>query len=192
MQQVIWKDVLGYEGLYKVSNYGEVYSEYLKRNLKQYDRGNGYLSVMFTKDGKHINRTVHSVVAETFLGKPQKGLEIDHIDGDKTNNSIQNLRYITHSKNMNNPISKRKRENAIIEKQGVAVVVYRGGIKIGEYKCLMDAARELKVECTNISRILRNKLKSTGGYTFRKRECNLITNVVRGQEEMRVEEYTES
>lgn len=169
MQQEVWKEVFGYEGRYEVSNRGRVYSHFLKRELTQYDRGNGYLSVMLSKKGKSKNYTVHSLVAEAFLGKPQKGLEIDHIDGNKTNNNVLNLRYITHSDNMNNPVSIAKRYEAIKAKQGVSVIAYMNGIKVGEYICLMDAAKALKVECTNISRILRGKLKTTGGYTFKRK-----------------------
>lgn len=169
MQQEIWKEVSGFNSRYKVSNKGRVYSEFSKRELTQYDRGNGYLTVMLRCEGKCINRTVHSLVAETFLGKPKSGLEIDHIDGDKTNNNVLNLRYLTHFENMRNPVSLIKRYNSIRAKQGIPVIAYKNGIKVGEYICLMDAARDLNVECTCISMILRGKLKTTRGYTFKKR-----------------------
>ena len=105
----IWKDVVGYEGFYSVSNFGKVRSEMPKKGstfkgkiLRPARQGNGlrYLKLVLCKDKKHIGFTVHRLVAEAFIGKRPVGYEINHKDGCSTNNKFQNLEYVTHQENI--------------------------------------------------------------------------------------------
>ena len=99
----IWKDVLDYDGLYKVSNKGRIKS--LKYNkeiiLKQHIGGIGYSSINLCKDGKSIKRRIHQLVAESFLGHIRCGhtLIVDHINDIKTDNRLENLQIITQREN---------------------------------------------------------------------------------------------
>jgi len=104
----IYKDVVGYEGLYKVSNLGNVKSLNFKRSgkeklLKVSFTNEGYLKVGLHKDMKQKTRTVHQLVAEAFLNHSPNGhkLVINHIDFVKTNNKSNNLEIVTHRKNSN-------------------------------------------------------------------------------------------
>lgn len=103
----IWKDVVGYEGLYQVSNLGRV-----KRVRGRDSRGNlrnervlkprsihGYMIAHLCKDGTPSNKAVHRLVAEAFLNNPNNLPEVNHIDGDKTNNLVSNLEWISSSDN---------------------------------------------------------------------------------------------
>lgn len=168
MQQEIWKEVPGYDGRYLVSSHGKVYSKYLNREVSLNDRGNGYLFVVLSRKGKKKNVFVHKLVAELFVGNPNNLKEVDHIDGNKTNNHYSNLRFVTHRENMCNPVSVKVRNEAIIKKQGVPIEVYKNGIKIAEYSCLMEAARNLNCCCTNISKHLRGIGKQVKGYVFKR------------------------
>ena len=96
------KDVQGYEGLCAVTDCGKVFSYKLGRYLKQRINNRGYLLINLSKDGKQKTFSVHRLVAETFLEADNKRNDVDHIDGDKTNNNISNLRWATHSENMQN------------------------------------------------------------------------------------------
>ena len=93
----MWRDIPGYEGLYQVSNYGNVRSmNYNKklgniRELKQKLRDNGYLEVHLSKDSKRKYFLVHRLVAEAFLENPDNKPQVNHIDGDKSNNHVSNL-----------------------------------------------------------------------------------------------------
>lgn len=120
----VWKDIKGYEGLYQVSNKGRVKS--LKRKvprgnyfysvneklLKDAPNTGGYLAVSLWKNNKGKTFSIHSLVAIAFLNHKPKGYElvIDHIDENKKNNNLSNLRLVTNrfntTRNKNNHSSK--------------------------------------------------------------------------------------
>ena len=109
-----WKPVRGYEGIYEVSSHGRVRSvdRVVTRSDGQVRRfkgkvrstpllqQTGYPFVNLCIQGKCQVRTVHSLVAEAFIGTRPKGMEVCHNDGDPANNRLDNLRYDTHSDNM--------------------------------------------------------------------------------------------
>lgn len=113
----IWKPVVGYEGLYEVSNQGRVRSldrsvihkdgqMFVKgRILKPGKYRNRYYNVNLWKKGKMTNKTVHRLVAEAFIPNPDNKPCIDHINAVKTDNRIENLRWVTYSENRLNPIT---------------------------------------------------------------------------------------
>lgn len=104
----IWKPVIGFEGLYEVSSYGRVRS--LPRNntkgkvLKLYhNKRNGYIYCGLSKENHSYNKRVHVLIAQAFLGMKPNGFDpncvVDHIDGDKTNNRIDNLELVSQKEN---------------------------------------------------------------------------------------------
>ena len=90
----IWKDIVGYEGYYQVSNQGNVYSNRMKANLKPKEDRYGYLCVNLSLGGKRQQKKIHRVVYESFIGELDRTLVIDHIDEDKQNNCPSNLRQV--------------------------------------------------------------------------------------------------
>jgi hypothetical protein len=104
----IFKDVLGYEGLYQVSNLGNVkslnYNHTGKyKNLKPVKKVNGYYQVSICKNGNKKAILIHVLVAQAFLGHiPDGTMKIvpDHKDGDKSNNRADNLELITNRENI--------------------------------------------------------------------------------------------
>lgn len=101
----IWKDVLGYKGLYQVSNLGRVKSfKYGKeRILKQSLNYYGYYVIGLSKNGKPKIRTVHQLVAESFLNHIPCGHKLvpNHINFDKQDNRVVNIEIVTQRKNSN-------------------------------------------------------------------------------------------
>lgn len=98
----IFKSIKGYEGLYEISDKGRVRSNYNRlsgsRILKNMLANNGYYMVFLYKGGKGKHITVHSLVAEAFLGYVRDGKRdfvVDHIDKDKLNNHLENLRIVS-------------------------------------------------------------------------------------------------
>ena len=98
----VWRDVIGYEGFYKVSNYGRVKSvRFGKENiLNACVSQKGYLRVNLSKIGSGKCLEVHQLVALAFLEKPDGDFEIDHRDGNKLNNHVSNLEWVTHGENL--------------------------------------------------------------------------------------------
>lgn len=120
-EQEIWKDVVGYEGLYQVSNLGRVKSvariiykdctnhptiksDFSKWHRKevimvQWKNHNGYYTVSLTKDHKKKTRPVHQLVAKAFIPNPLGKEMINHIDCNTLNNNVNNLEWATNSEN---------------------------------------------------------------------------------------------
>ena len=98
----IWRDVVGYEGLYQVSNFGRGKSFYNKkiRILKDVLDGCGYAMWRLYKDGKPKMLKGHTVTARTFIPNLEDKPQINHINGDKLNNCVWNLEWSTGKENM--------------------------------------------------------------------------------------------
>lgn len=110
----VWKDVEGYEGLYQVSNLGRVKSltHYItKENCKPrevkgkiltpfFDRPKGYLSVSLSKNNKIKLQRIHRLVAQAFIPNPDNLIQINHKDGNKTNNNVENLEWCSCKDNI--------------------------------------------------------------------------------------------
>lgn len=98
----IWKDIVGFEGLYQVSNLGNVKSLKGKepKILKGHKDTKGYLQVELRKDNKRNISCIHRLVAKEFLEKPKGKDQINHIDGNKLNNNVDNLEWCTCKENI--------------------------------------------------------------------------------------------
>lgn len=107
----IWKDIEGYEGLYQVSNLGKVksldrtiitrkgYIQFFKGKMLDYSKRKnncGYYRVSLS--GKEY--LVHQLVAKTFILNPYEKSDVNHLDGNKSNNNVENLEWCTHIENM--------------------------------------------------------------------------------------------
>lgn len=113
MQEEIWKDVTGYEGLYQVSSYSRIRSlDRIVRHsdtktkkikgviLKNIIHGSGYVIVSLLKNSIRNQKKLHRLIAIEFIENKQNKPQINHIDGVKTNNSISNLEWCTAKENV--------------------------------------------------------------------------------------------
>lgn len=107
-----WLAIKGYEGLYEVSNYGRVRSLNYRRKgvrkvLKCYARLGYYIKVSLVKDGVRKYYRVHRLVAQAFLPQPMEGqTQVEHINTDKRDNRVQNLRWVSPKGNMANELTR--------------------------------------------------------------------------------------
>lgn len=110
MEEEIWKPVKGYEGKYEVSSIGRVrslnYNNSGEVHLLAFT-GIRYCQVGLTKDGKQRSFYVHRLVAEAYLPEPKEGeTQVNHKNGDKRDNRISNLEWVSPIVNVNNPNTK--------------------------------------------------------------------------------------
>ena len=170
----IWKDiyfeengeVYDYRGLYQVSNEGKVKSLKFgkEKNLKEKKHKSGYLQVDLYKDGKGKMFYIHRLVAHLFIENNDSlnKTQVNHIDEDKSNNSVENLEWCTPKENTNHGTRNKrtseslKGENNPNSKQ---VICINTGII---YPSAMEAERQTGVDHSNIIRCCQGKLKSAG------------------------------
>ncbi len=171
----IWKDIVGYEGYYKVSNLGRIKSlDWITRHnyggekkksgcvIKPINQNNGYLTVNLSVRGKRKCVLIHILVATSFIQNPENKPCVNHKDGDKKNNNLINLEWVTYSENsihsyrVLNKISSRRKP--------VMQLCLLTSRVINTFSSSMEAASVLKVSNKNISAVLNNRSKSCGGY----------------------------
>ena len=109
----IWKTIPETNGLYEASNLGNIrriYSQIFNKhgNIQRYAGGynlkpqllrTGYYQIIISVNGKHNKKTIHRLIASTFIKEIPKGMVVNHIDGNKTNNTLNNLEIVSYSQN---------------------------------------------------------------------------------------------
>lgn len=157
-------------GLYQVSNLGNVRSlNYNKTKKIQHlkkvvNNKRGYLAVGLSKKGIFKIKTVHRLVAETFISNPNNLPQVNHIDENKLNNSVTNLEWCTNEYNINYGTRKER----ISEKKGRKIIQLDKDdniIKVWNGTC--QASRELKINEGNIWEACNNKRKTAGKYKWK-------------------------
>ena len=169
----VWKEVPGYEGMYLVSDDGQVMSvdrDVLGKNasgemiihrrgkiIKPHLRGRDglmYVAVGLSKDGERIAHSVHRLVAEAFIPNPDNLPEVNHKDQNTQNNCVENLEWCNRQYNIDYSKSKK-------------VAQYFGGEKIAEYKSISFAGAITGIGRTAISNALNGRCDHAGGYEWR-------------------------
>lgn len=181
----IWKDVVGYEGLYLVSNKGRVVS--LSRSIanrystrrtdpkllapftREVSRNYRFCCISLWRNGKSKVGRVHRLVALAFIPNPDNLPEVDHINTDTSNNEVGNLRWSTRSQNANNPITKEKnrriRLGRPMPKLQKKIVQIKDGVIVNTFSCIKDVAKLGFNKCS-VSSCCSKKRKKHKGYQW--------------------------
>ena len=129
-----WRDVEGYGGKYQVSNLARVRSLYKGKTklIKPDIIHTGYLRVTLYKDGKTKNHYVHVLVAKAFIPNPEGKRQVNHINGDKADNRVENLEWLTPSENIHHAF-----ETGLSKR----------GCEHGRAKFTAEQVREIRRDC---------------------------------------------
>lgn len=171
MANELWKAISGYEGLYEVSNLGNVRSLFrYKKVLKPWDIGTGYLMVSLSKDKSRRTFFVHRLVASAFIENPENKPQVNHLDENRANNNVSNLEWCTCKENHNYGSHNEKLSTAHINhpKKSKPVAQYTiHGEFICEFPSIADAARKTATNKSDICACCQGKRKAHKGYVWR-------------------------
>ena len=182
IQNEVWKDVKGFEGVYKVSSHGRIYSLPRKdarghsikgKLLKPGVPGNhGYYVVNLMCDkNKRLAVPVHRIVAENFIDNPNNVKTVNHIDGNKLNNSVKNLEWMTHEENLRHALKNGLMQNHFYATCGnshprhkitdVQVQEIRRLYEDGNYKS-PALAKMFNISKAHVCKIIKNEIRNQG------------------------------
>lgn len=185
-----WKDVEGYEGIYKVSSLGRVYSvpRTAPNNgqcggycLKPQKYRNGYVFYHLTKNGKTKGALAHRLVAKAFIPNHDDLGEVNHIDGDKENNAASNLEWCTRSQNNAHAFSTGLRSlDGMWAKAHEAnqrpVIFSFDGSDVARFPSMKAAALVTGINKSSISACARGANKTCDGFEVRYADEEDIAN----------------
>ena len=164
-----WRDIVGYEGLYKVSNDGQILNVKRNRLLKQCNRGNGYLCVaLYSGKGNHKMFAVHQLVAQHFICfVPNNNVkyDINHINENKLDNNINNLNIVSRKGNINH--GTRTERMIKTQRSGDRCIPIMCVETNKTYISASEAERDTGIHQGNISQCCRGKRKTAGGYHWK-------------------------
>lgn len=164
----IWKDIVGYEGLYSVSSEGRIYSHRIKSLLKPFNDRNSYIRIGLRKTDRNSTKYyyIHRLVAEAFISKaPIDKPYINHKDENKSNNNYLNLEWCSIKENMN--YGTRNKRISVSNTNQIAfskkiLCVTTNTI----YPSIKEAERQTGVWNSNITKCCKNKRQTAGGYQW--------------------------
>lgn len=171
-----WREIDGFSN-YRISSFGKIKNVKTNKILSLQKASNNYVKVHLWKDNCDNYMFLHRLLAETFIPNPNNYKVVNHIDGNKYNNSLCNLEWCTHSENLKHAYNtnlrsitenckEKMRENG--KKRRKSVVQYDlQGKKIGVYESLSLASKITNIPASTISRHCRNKVEKANKYTWR-------------------------
>ena len=174
MDEEVWKPIEEWEGLYEISSHGRVRSlDRLVRNrcgkymlkgrmLKQSSFSNKYLFVQLQDNPRKECRLVHRLVAQAFIPNPNGKKEVNHISGDKTDNQVTNLEWVTRSENLVHRNRVLKIHSSFWKKRkAIRCIETRE-----EWGSITEASEELKIGKTAICNQLKGWQQTCKGLHF--------------------------
>lgn len=160
----IWKPIKGFEDYYEVSDRGLIWSKYRHRLLRPSIDRYGYEKVTLSVGGQSFYRTVHRLVAQTFIENPNKLPAVNHINEIKTDNRVENLEWVDVATNDNHGTRNQRMADTKCKKPVVQVL--KDGSTI-VYKGVKDAWRKTGINRACISACCNKIRKTAGGYEWR-------------------------
>lgn len=160
----IWKDIEWYNWIYHISSKWMVHS--IKSwNYLRWSNSNWYISIKLEKEWKFKNFGIHRLVAIAFITNPENKPQVNHIDWNKQNNSVDNLEWCTVSENQ---VHSRQILNNVWWREKKIIIQHSKDWEfIREWDSMVDVTKKIWIYFQNISSCCRWKAKSAGWYVWR-------------------------
>lgn len=171
----IWKNITSYEGLYQVSNFGRVRSVRLNKILSPKHNWDGYLRIQLWRDNKNKYVFIHRLVAEAFIPNADNKPFVNHIDGNKSNDRVDNLEWCTQKENIKHAFATGLSTPCPKNWNRLSKAVLQcdcNGNVLREFPSQMEVERTLGISHSNISYACKHN-GTAGGYVWRYAECGL-------------------
>ena len=150
------KAIKGYEGLYSITMSGDVYSFYSNKFLKQSINHKGYHSVGLWKNKVSKNHRIHRLVAETYIPNPKNKRTVNHIDGNKHNNKIDNLEWATDKEQVDHKIKNKLHYHGESHKDYDHTIYVFKHFKHGIEKCTrQELCKKYNLDHKNLGKVIR-------------------------------------
>ena len=174
-----WRDIKGYEGLYRVSNLGRVksleryvkhrYGKRLKnsRILKLTKNKYGYMQVGLSKYNSNKTLQLHSLVAKAFIPNTLNKRTVNHINAIKTDNRVENLEWMTTLENMQHAWNKGLMDKSIERKHKKVLMLSLDNEPLLWFDSIIEAGEMSGIYFTGISKCCKGKLRTSGGYKWK-------------------------
>lgn len=164
--EVLWKSIPGYEGIYEVSNTGQVRGKNGIR--KPQETWDGYQYVKLCRRGHEKKYKVHRLVALAFIPNPLGLAEINHRDENKRNNHVLNLEWCDRVYNDNYGSRNNRAAESIRKAKQKSVSCYdKSGNFICTFESAKEAGKEMNIAYSCITGCARGRRKSAGGYIWK-------------------------
>ncbi len=180
MEQEIWKDIVGYEGCYQVSDKGRVrsvdriahnrYGTFLRKGQIVKSYTGVYECITLCVDGVKYLTGVHRVMARAFIPNPENKPQVNHINGIKTDNRLDNFEWVDRAENQEHAYSiglQKPKKGADNVCSKPVQMCSMSGVVLKEYTSLMEAAKENNLRQGSISNVLIGNSKSLHGLIFK-------------------------
>lgn len=161
----IWRDIIGYEGRYQISNKGNVRFFDSRIIIGQSKHPKGYKQVGLYKCGKSRSFLVHRLVAINFIENSSNFPQVNHIDGNKENNNAENLEWCSNSYNQLHRIKVLKYKPSCPERE-VEMRDKQSHHVINKYRSVREASRQTGINCNSIYNNCHQLSKSAGGFRW--------------------------
>jgi hypothetical protein len=159
----IWKSISNFEN-YEVSTFGNVRSiKHINKNLKPFSNEKGYLYVSLMNNNKRYTRSIHILEATEFIPNPENKPTVNHNDGIKTNNYINNLEWATYSENNQHAYNTKLKKPS-----GKPIAQYnKENKKLNEFNSGLEAERMTSIGHMSIRKCCNHERKTAGGFIWK-------------------------